>query len=378
MKTKVTVNIDTVDFSVNGERNSFNIPDAKIANVISPEGELLDSYQNRTSMSGQFGAHSMNVRTLHMGHQLRIEGSPYGSTYGQNVFTSSDMKKAVLPVLKQACKMFSIKPSKEQKQRWTEGDIDLHRVDLVVNFRLDSETEVLTTLKQIRRQLGEQSGSMKTSGTSVYWAPKDGKEYSIGFYAKGPQMRRQKRFNDLPGKDRLLDECASILRIEVRLRAHALREIGLDKVGTWNEDSAQLAFSKYMRRLRLLTVTAGVVTAKELDALPNRLRPVLALHKSGCKLEQIYPTRTLQRHRSDFRKRGVDLRCPNQQAETVIPLTKVLSPKKAIKGAPVWMQEAGLVPPMVVRDKPQQAVHDILSVGVGVNKYDNSTSMARG
>lgn len=351
MKSKVAVNIDSAVFSVVGVRNSFFIPGAKIANLISPDGELLNSYQNRTPVPGKFGSHHMNVRTLCSGAQLKVEGSPYAFLHGQNVYTSPDMKTGVLKVLKQVCKRFSIKPSKEQKLRWTAGDIDLDLVDLAVNFRLDSEADVMATLKQIRRQLEEQGGSTKTSGTTIYWTPKDGKEYSIGFYAKGPQMRRQKRYHDMPGKDRLFDDCTYILRVEVRLHAEALRKLGLDKVGAWNEDSAQLAFAKYMRRLRLLSVTSGPVAAKELDELPNRLRPVLALHKSCCDLAQIFAPRTLQRHLSDFRKLGTDLRCPNQQAETVIPLTKVLSPKNAIKCAPAWMYEKGLVPPKLVRGK---------------------------
>lgn len=345
MKTKVAVNIDTVEFIVKGPRGCFSVPGATTARVINADGEVLNSYENRTAISGQFGAHNINVRALHSGEHLQVHGSPYAWLYGQNVYTSSDMKTGVISALKKVCEEFGIKPTADQKRAWLAGDVGLDRVDLAVNFRFASEAECMNMLRQIRRQLEEQRGSTKTDSSTVYWTPRDGKEYSICFYAKGPQMRRQKRFNHLPGKDKLLEECSFILRVEVRLRAEALRKLNLEKVSMWNEDSAQRAFATYMRRLRLLSVTSGPVTAKELDDLPHRrLRPVLALHKAGCALDQVYSRSSLQRHRADFRKQGIDLRCPSQPTGTVIPLSKVLSPSRAIKCPPAWMQEGGLVP----------------------------------
>lgn len=346
MKFRVAVNIDSVEFSVNGERGAFTIPGATRANLISSDGEILNSYQNRTPVPGKFRAHNLNVRTLRSGEELEVHGSPYAYSYGQNLYTSSDMKTGVLHALKQVCKAFAIKPTKEQVKGWLAGDIDLLRVDLAVNFRFASEAACLAVLRQIRRQLEEQGGSTKTSGTTVYWTPKDGKEYSISFYAKGPQMRRLRRYETLPGKDKLLEECRCILRVEVRLRADALRKLKLEKVSAWREGSAQKAFGTYMRRLRLLSISSGPVTAQDLDDLPHRrLRPVLALHKAGCELEQIFSQSTLQRHRADFRKLGIDLKCPNQPAGTAIQLNKILSPKRAIRGAPAWMRQKGLVPP---------------------------------
>lgn len=44
---------------------------------------------------GKHGTHSLHARTLHSGSQLKIEGSPYANHFGQNVFTSFDMPKAV-------------------------------------------------------------------------------------------------------------------------------------------------------------------------------------------------------------------------------------------------------------------------------------------
>lgn len=346
MKTPVTVNIDTVEFSIRGKRRLFDLPNATIVTVVRPDGEIVDSYQNRTIVPGEHGTHALNVRSLHSGEQLYIEGSPYAFLYGQNVFTGADIKKVTSEVLEKILAHFSIQVTHEQRDHWSSGAIRLHRVDLAVNFTLQSEAKCHAVLLQVKRQLIEQYGSMKACGTSVYWTPKNGKEYSIGLYAKGPQMRRQQRYVGLPHRAKLLDECRRVLRVEIRLRERALAMLNLQTAGDWVARSAQKAFARYMRRLRIFSITSGPLTKKDIDALPNRrLRPVLALHKAGADLSLVYSQSTLRRHQRDFRKRGIDLKVPNQAKGTVLPLTKILSPRRAIKQAPAWMVSAGLAPP---------------------------------
>lgn len=349
MKTSVTVNIDTVEFSVRGKRRSFDLPNATIVTVIRPDGEIVDSYQNRTTIPGKHGTHALHVRALHSGEQLHVEGSPYAFLYGQNVFTGADIREVVARSLDKILDHFRIPATAEQREKWCSGDIQLHRVDLAVNFLLPSGEQCLAVLKQVKRQLVEQYGSMKACGTSVYWTPRNGSEYSIGLYAKGPQMRHQmKRYARLRHKEKLLDDCRRVLRVEIRLREPALAMLNLQTAGDWVAGSAQKAFSRYMRRLRIFSITSGPLTKKDIDALPNRrLRPVLALHKAGADLSLVYSLSTLRRHQRDFRKMGFDLKCPNQAKKTVLPLTNILSPKRAIKNPPAWMKTEGLVPSRV-------------------------------
>lgn len=345
-KFGLLVNIDTVEFSVKeDEENSFNLPNTTKAVVISEDGEIRNTYQNRVLIPGKYGTHTLAVRTKDSGKVLSISGSPYAYLYGQNVFSLPKMRTVIYKCLKSIRLKLGLKSTEAQRQKWRDGDIYLERVDLAVNFRMKSEKDVIRALKQIRRQLGEQRGSTRTNGTTVDLAPKNGKEYSICFYAKGPQMRQQKRFMALPDRDKLLEECETILRIELRLRAPELRKLGLDKVSAWDDQTAEKVFRQYIRqKIKLFSVTSGPVTEEELSKLPNRLRAVLALHKSGVELTDIYPKRTLQRHRSDFKKLGIDLLCPNQPKGTAIPLKTVISPRTSIKKAPEWMVKAELVP----------------------------------
>lgn len=344
---KLSVNIDTIELLVNSDKDGcFDIPNTTTAILTNKEdGEILSSYQNRVSIAGRFDAHSLQVRTKKNGQVLHIEGSPFAHRYGQNIYTSPNMNKAALICLRRACTKLKLKTKEEQRDIWRNGDIKLDRVDLAVNYKLESESAVNDVLRQVRRQLIEQPSTTRTNGTTVTMTPSDGKGFSISLYAKGPQMRRQRRFKNMPNADRLCKKCSSVLRIELRLRASELRKLGLDDPREWKDDTAEKVFMQYFhKKLDFLSVTSGVVTEEELADFPSRLRHVFGLHKSGVNLTTVYPKRTLQRHRSDFKKMGIDLRCPNQVEGTVIPLKEVLSPKAAIKSAPRWMIDAGLIP----------------------------------
>jgi II/X family phage/plasmid replication protein len=344
MPTNISVNIDTVDFSVQGMR--FHLPDAITARVTNTDGEILDQYQNRKAVIGQHGVHPVHVRTARDGKELQIQGSPYAFLFGQNVYTASDLSHACLATLERVCKEFDIQPDPKLKSRWQQGDIELHRVDLAVNFRLDSEQEVKAVIRQIGRQLLEQGRTVKVVGDSAYWTPKSGKVFVMAFYAKGPQMRRSKRIKKLDDHETLVADAATMLRAELRLRASALRELGLEKLSAWQPDTALNVFKQYMKKLKFLNVTSGRLEKEELDALPSRLRPVLALHKAGENLDDIFEPRTLQRHRRDFREFGIDLRCPNQADAVTVSLPRMLSPKKVIPKPPRWLHQRGYCPPV--------------------------------
>jgi len=340
MSIRIPVNIDTVEYSVEGMK--FDLPDVTKVQVINPAGDVKNEYQNRKTIWGKHEIYSLKLRTFDSGEKLCVEGSLGGFLYGQNVFTTHEMSTVCLESLKKICEEFYFVPP-DAKRRWKDGDIDLDRVDLACNFRLGSEAEVISTLMQIKRQLAERNCGVQLYDTTAYLSPDGGSEYSIGFYAKGPEMRRLTKFDESPHKPQLLKECRNILRIEIRLRA-ALKKLGLNKVSAWTENTAEEVFRSYMRKLDLLNVTTGPVTEAELQALPSRLRPVLAMHKAGLDLTKYFSLRTLQRHRRDFHKQGIDLRCPNQPIENVVPLLEVLTPERVIATPPTWLKEAGLFP----------------------------------
>lgn len=364
-KSKIAVNIDTVKLKLEGML--FDIPGASVATLNDCNGKQLNSYGNRVPIKGNYGAHNMHVRTMNSGQELILEGSPFAFRYGQNVYTSSDLLRGCRLVIKRGMEEFDIKPSDSLLEKWREGDITLERVDLAVNFKLDSESEVKDVLKQTGRQLLEHGSPMGSYGSTVYFIPRKGKEYSICFYAKGQELRQAQKYVDLPSNDRLVKECENILRVEVRLRASELLELGLDKASAWDCDTPEKVFLQYMAKLKLLNVTSGPFNVRDLEDVPARLKPVMALHKSGVDLKRVYSERTCRRHNQFFSGRGIDLRCPNQPVESITSLREYLSPEKVINSPPEWMQAQGLVPPPVGRKAASRKGQGVRS-GREVNK----------
>lgn len=358
-REKLLVNVDTIEFWISG-MDFGNPSSSEVTLLDKTTGVIRDRYGNREFMVGKNGIHRMSVRMMNSGKKLCFSGSPFACVRGQNIFTSADVIKGCAIAIKRAMRVFKIAPPKEVWEKWMEGDINLTRVDLAVNFRMDSEAEVLEVLQQISRQLISRYGTVNKSGTSVCWGPKGGKEYSINFYAKGPQLRRSERYRNHPNRDRLIGEAENILRMEVRLRSAKLGR--LKKASAWGIDTAEKKFRQYKAHLKFLSVTSGVVSDEELDELPSRLRPVIALHKSGANLESIYSKRSLQRHRAAFRDRGIDLRCPNQAETAITELRRYLSVKKAINKPPKWMVDAKLVPTDTVAAVGKMKVRSCRSV----------------
>lgn len=341
-KVSISVNVDTVDFYIKGKFSNLG---ASVVTAKRVGNQVIDEYGNRVCMKGKYGAHSIHVRTMNSGSRLLFQGSPYAFRYGQNLYTSSDLLRGCRIVIRHAIRKFGIEHTADQLQRWNDGDVYLKRVDLAVNFQAASEMEGCEVLHQVGRQLYESGRSMSRYGSTVYLKPRDGKEYQMVFYAKGPQVRGLQRYKDLPGKQQLLDHCEGVFRIELRLLASELKKLGLEKASDWESDTAEKVFRKYMAtKLKLLTVTSGPLANEDLSGLDDRMRPVLALHKTGGYSSSVYSERTRQRHLSYFRQRGIDLNCPNQPVESITSLTKYLSPKKVINTAPQWMKDMGLVP----------------------------------
>ena len=343
-KKNIRVNIDTVDFSIRGEFSNLG---ASIVTARRDGEQIVGEYGNRVRMVGKYKAHSIYARSMNSGSRIMFQGAPFAYAYGQNLYTSSDLLRGCGLVIKRAIRKFDIKHTDKQLRQWLDGDIDLTRVDLAVNFQVGSESEGREVLHQVGRQLFETNRSMSRYDSTVYFKPRDGKDYQLVFYAKGPQVRSLKRYQDIPGREKLLEHCQGIVRIELRLLASELRKLGLEKAVAWKEDTAERIFRKYMAtKLDFLNVTSGPVTNEELVKLPQKMRPVLALHKLGHDLlPNVYSLRTRQRQTKFFREEGIDIRCPNQAVESITTLKKYLSPKKVINDPPQWMLELKLVPP---------------------------------
>lgn len=342
------VNIDTLKFSVDDVVIDFS--DVTKMMVTSAEGELLCIKTNRKPLPGVFGRHSLQMRCTTKENQnqgeLLIEGSPFGNRYGQNVFTSGNLKSACLWTLGRVRELYDVQVQPETVERWKAGMVELHRVDLAVNFKLDSGDHVDKALKQLKQLLAAQRVQCHLHDKYASLTPRGGKNYSVTAYSKGAQMgllaARSKSDEVLT---KLAADCAAILRIEIRLQRGELQRLGLAQVRAWSPTIARNIYRKYFSRLPLSGITFGPLTSNDFDGVDFRMRPVLAHHKLGTNPKLIYSDRTRVRHRAYFKRLGIDLNVPNDSGQPV-SLTDVLSKRGAILKTPQWLTEAGMAPPM--------------------------------
>lgn len=340
------VNIDTVSFVVDGV--NIDLPDTLSALIVTPDGEIIHKRSNRKPMLSIDGGSPLQIRHRSSPNQLTgelsIEGSPFAYFYGQNIWTSDNMKNATIPFAFDICEKLNFMPDEQTRMKWRDGDVELYRADLAVNFRLESEGQVESALTQIKHLLASQRCQCHLHERYAALSPKNSKAYSVVAYAKGPQMRAKKpQFPDNPVYQRLLRACEPLLRVEVRLRRSELRKLGLSVVKNWNHGTAKEVFLEYFKRFPLEGISFGPLSESDFEGIEDRMRPALALHKMGVNSKLVYADVTRARHKKYFREHGINLDCPHQPKREV-PLTKILSQKGAIARTPPWLIEEGMAP----------------------------------
>lgn len=340
------VNVDTAAFTIDGI--NINLQDTLSTLIVTPDGEIIQKRSNRKSMLSLDGGSSLQIRhrtspNLPTG-ELTIEGSPFSYLYGQSVWTSGDVKKAIIPVAFDICEKLDYSPHVKSLAKWRDGNIELHRVDLAVNFRLESENQTLSAITQIKHLLASQRCQCHLHAHYAAMAPRNSKTYSVIAYAKGPEMRVKKSsISDDPVYQRLVRACEPLLRIEVRLRQSELRKLNLSRVSDWTDGKAQEVFRTYFARLPLEGVSYGPLSKADFEGIDDRMRPVLALHKLNVDWRLFYADVSRARHKAYFRKLGINLDCPNQLGRE-IPLVEILCRPGAITRTPAWLIDAGMAP----------------------------------
>ncbi|WP_186264977.1 phage/plasmid replication domain-containing protein [Burkholderia gladioli] len=339
------VNVDTVKFSVNGVE--WEVSGQSRSWACNEDGEIFFDCTNRSPVAGKNGMHDLQVRYNPKTKTLWVEGSLFGFILGQNVFTSQYLAKGLACAIHTLKKELGFTFAVPMRELIYEH-VTLHRVDLAVNLQFKSGRFVKTCLQQIARQLIEQDCTVHKAATSMYWTPQDGRYYSIIFYDKGEEVRRkcERKAKSAGDEERLFledlrDECDGLLRVEVRLMGAELKKQGLQNVKAWSGEAPKEIFNRYYSNVPVLNVVSSGLNPADFEAVPDRLRPVLALHKMNAPMNMVYSGRTLARHRAAFRKLQIDLKSPARLK--AVPLAKVLTASR-IKPTPQWLVDARFAP----------------------------------
>ena len=180
------VNFDTVEFTL--DDIEWDVSDQMRSMLYTADGEIRFVSTNRLPVKGKYDMHDLNVRYNPITKKLSVEGSLFGFILGQNVFTSQRLGKGLACAISHLKKTLGFSFTVSMQQLIDEH-LTLHRVDLAANFQFESDRAVKTCLRQIARQLIEQSCMVTKAFSSVYWTPQNGRNYSVIFYDKGEDVR---------------------------------------------------------------------------------------------------------------------------------------------------------------------------------------------
>ncbi|WP_332612167.1 phage/plasmid replication domain-containing protein [Achromobacter sp. ESBL13] len=333
------VGIDTVTLRLPyvGDRLSTSY-----CQTITSDGEVRPGASHSISLKGKNGAHTVKAWHLPNSQELKIEGTPNGYVYGQNLFSDSNIHAS--------CERMLRRMSRDDRlacvfttNSWRSASVD--RVDLFINLRFEDNREAAKVLKQLGLQFAAQHKSVAIYATSAYWNPGKGKSYQVICYAKGLQLqaKRQRMQTKNEFLDKITDEANGIVRIELRLRKPELEKLGLTALTAWEANTPRRLFRKYFERLPIFNVAWGPIRAEELGAFSMAERRFYSLYKLGAPLDEHYAPRIIRKYMAKFRSFGIDLNVPSATAEA-LQLGELFSASNRIATVPEWMLAAGRAP----------------------------------
>lgn len=330
------INIDTVVFRV-----PYCGPDLRFAywQTVTADGEVSHQRSHKIEIPGRYSCYPLIVTHDEKAQQLQIEGSLYGFQYGQNVFTGTSLHRRVERAIRAVGDYLGLE--KEYVEGALKGPIDLRRIDLAINLRLDDSDAVSRTLRDIHRQISESKTMIWKCKTSVYWSPNKGREYQFCFYAKGPELQSRRKSDKVIKK--MARQTQDVLRIELRLRRRALVKNGLTAVDAWDSEAGRGVFASYLKNLSSLDVSPALFSRSELKLLRPAQRRFLVLLKSGVPMNMLLSPKSLQRMRKDLRELEGKVDSSASGKKTVSLRGLLLNPATRCK-APKWLREKGRAP----------------------------------
>ena len=302
---------------------------------INGDGEEEWATQKAVSVQGSYDS-SIQLRVNDPGRSIHFSGNPVKFLQGHNIFGSNDIAGLLYDALTVVCEKLSIPPPDLEA---IQNDTRLTRVDLCRNYLLDSPEQVSSFVESagISASLKYRGSGIIKPGT-VSWRSTKGSGTKI--YNKGKELLAHP-ISAMITSPALKNWVDRILRIEHTLRARDLKNHNRALLCNWNETSADDLYSLYLSRLNLGN---GMTPEKAMTELPNRLKPVYQLWKSGALMSEYYTRTTFYRHRQNILKiTGDDISVtqPSEKPSNVVPLISIL--EAAPVGIPAFAYDEGLI-----------------------------------
>lgn len=239
---------------------------------------------------------------------IEISGNFYKFLNHHNVTGRNDLIGLVTDLVKHLSSLdMGIDPTDAELSDLKQGRFRLFRVDVNKANLFNSKNEALDYLNHLKKSASYPYRSKTIYSNGLYFGMKS-KRWTLKFYHKGTEVLAHKN-NEYPIDGALLAFADLMVRAEIRINAHQLREWDLMFGHQWQVGIAEGLLDSILKKMIL--PDKKVITTDKLKSATDR-----KFYKSWVdgEAEIYYSTRTIQRYRNKFLKKyGINI----QQSTTI-------------------------------------------------------------
>ncbi len=178
---------------------------------------------------------------------------------------------------------------------------------------------------------------------SVYFQ-KYSRRWALKAYNKLREMNARGKTHKLPSHLKnigLEDHVRGKVRIELRLMALELKDIGMTHGRHFTEEAIAQLFNHYVGRIEMNSQFQLI--DEEMLRLPRPVQSSYQLWSQGFCLKDMLPKNTFYRHRKLLLEHGIDITLmrDDRVESNVVPIIRVLEAKSV--AIPDWAKDKGLV-----------------------------------
>jgi II/X family phage/plasmid replication protein len=287
---------------------------------------IAKSYQSRGSCESSIQIKSQSLDGDGMANELWIDGNLSKYLQGHNLFGSRDLNSLVYQTFNRLTDTGTIQyfpgDAITSEIEILAGRYLVKAIDINQLYRLDNDRSVEAWLYAAEMHASKRAGRTTSKRGTVYIG-QHSRRWAIKFYNKYREMLK----NQSPSQihyERLLGFAVGCLRVELRLLAKELSDLGILFAHQLTPEKISELFNAYIGRIDMKT-NATLIDEK-MNALPRSVQSTYHLWKSGVACREILSHNTFYRHRRILLELEIDINFPPQTVEknNVVPMLRVI------------------------------------------------------
>lgn len=302
--------------------------------TITREIRIKEWYQG--SYASNVHVRSLDVDNKGFANFLIISGNPAKWFQGHNIFGSRNLFALSVEFIKSIVGLIGLKPTRKEEENIKNGYFELSKVHINTCYEMENEQQALYWIEQVSRYSHSRLASKTFDRGSLYFG-RGSRRYTVKFYAKGPEVRKNGLHENVLYEEKLKLHADRLLRAEVELKRQELKRLKLNYAYQWGPETAKGVFES---KIRMITIPENVpIPHRVFETLTTTLRDTYLMWLKGLPMRshpKLKNRQTFKLHRDALLSYGVDIKVPPREpdTDTVIPIWEEISLTEAT--VPEW------------------------------------------